>query len=578
MNSSHGAGGSGSVNIEQIYSFISRDQNQGDFGHASWKAISDDLPQVMQGFYDSLSQINALSPKLGAQNQRVPGLITAQMSHWEQVLTNNINSDFQAHSHKVGEAHVRADLTLDWYLASYGRLICDLIPVLVKKHRLSPGKLTNVLQTLMSRFFLDMILSSDAYHGTLADQAKAKDGKDANLKNLKNLANSVIEINEISMDMALLSRNTRVAAESGQSISAAVTELVSSVEQISETSEQTADGATETHQTVNEGLSIMNSVSEAIQNIAGASSMTENSLTELVSVSEQIAEFLTVIDNISNQTNLLALNATIEAARAGESGKGFAVVASEVKNLATQAAKATEDISHQINALKHGMQTIQNAVSGSRDAIETGMDAISGANNVMETIGEQVANVSTRMQDVSQILQQQTVASQEIAHSITGVADLSSQNEQTLSGMSVTMQSSNDKFSSNATSWFNNQSAASLCEMAKIDHVLFTKKVVDTVTGRTPWNSREVPDHHKCRLGQWYDKIEDPQLRNHPAFLAMKEPHRRVHAVAIDILKAKENGDIDAAFEGLGKLEEASRETIEKLDAFSQAIVAREAA
>ncbi len=98
---------------------------------------------------------------------------------------------------------------------------------------------------------------------------------------------------------------------------------------------------------------------------------------ELAAAAQAMTGIVDLIRNIASQINLLALNATIEAARAGEAGKGFAVVASEVKNLALQAARATEQIRSEIDGLQQTSQSVAGAVSGIRVSMTTITESVS---------------------------------------------------------------------------------------------------------------------------------------------------------------------------------------------------------
>ena len=128
----------------------------------------------------------------------------------------------------------------------------------------------------------------------------------------------------------------------------------------------------------------------------------------LADAATRIGEVVRLINDIASQTNLLALNATIEAARAGEAGKGFAVVAGEVKALATQTAKATEEISSQIAAVQGATNQAVTAIHGIGGTIGR-IHEISGA--IAAAVEEQhaaTAEISRNIQQASEGTQQVT--------------------------------------------------------------------------------------------------------------------------------------------------------------------------
>jgi methyl-accepting chemotaxis protein len=138
-------------------------------------------------------------------------------------------------------------------------------------------------------------------------------------------------------------------------------------------------------------------VTTSVQAAVDRATETDAKVAGLSDAADRIGDVVRIITDIAGQTNLLALNATIEAARAGEAGKGFAVVAGEVKALASQTARATEQISTQIIAIR--------AATG---------DAVNAVRDVGTAIG-QVESVATA---IAAAVEEQAAATREITNSV----------------------------------------------------------------------------------------------------------------------------------------------------------------
>jgi methyl-accepting chemotaxis protein len=193
--------------------------------------------------------------------------------------------------------------------------------------------------------------------------------------------------------------NVEQASGNVQIVAAATEELSSSVSEIGRQATQSTEIA-----------------SEAV----AAANRTNTTVQGLSTAAQKIGDVVKLISDIASQTNLLALNATIEAARAGEAGRGFAVVASEVKSLASQTAKATDDISAQVAAM-------QSATSEVVDAIKNIGGTIGAMNEIATTIAAAVEEQGSATQEIARNVQATASGTDQMTSSISGATRAASE-------------------------------------------------------------------------------------------------------------------------------------------------------
>jgi methyl-accepting chemotaxis protein len=225
----------------------------------------------------------------------------------------------------------------------------------------------------------------------------------AALDNLQNAANSM-QTTAQSMANTADQSNTLVNA-----VASAAEETSVNVQTVSAGTEQLSSSIAEISRQVVSSAEIARKAVEE----AGATDSTVQGLADNAS---RISVVVDLIQVIASQTNLLALNATIEAARAGESGRGFAVVASEVKNLASQTAKATDEIRTQIASMQ-----------------EVTTSAVGAIRKIGQTIGE-INDVTTA---IAAAVEQQGAATREIARNIQHAAGGTSEVSSNIVGVST---------------------------------------------------------------------------------------------------------------------------------------------
>ncbi|MBL8697299.1 MAG: HAMP domain-containing protein [Alphaproteobacteria bacterium] len=249
------------------------------------------------------------------------------------------------------------------------------------------------------------------------ERARAEQDRTAALASMadmieRELATAVDIVSERAHRMSANAADTESAA---QRVDANAGSVAAASEQALANAQAVASASTQLSASIDE-------ISRQVANAAGATQAarqtgeaTRDSIKELADVVDKIGDVTRLIAEIASQTNLLALNATIEAARAGDAGKGFAVVAGEVKNLATQTARSTDDISRLIDDIRRSTErTVEQVMRGGED--------LRSIDEITSSVAAAVEQQASATREISRNVAETTTAAREVAARISDVS------------------------------------------------------------------------------------------------------------------------------------------------------------
>ncbi len=361
----------------------------------AWPVIEKHLPAMLEEFYRKVMNDDGLAKIIG-DPANIEGLKNAQSRHWAKLFEGSFDQSFYDDVRRIGKAHERIGLTPESYVSAYNFMLGKITAVLCENFRRDAHLPTLVIAST-NALLLDVEMAITVYYEETEKTYFNKLGE-MSTEFEKTIGTVVSAVSSSAEDMA----------EASETLITSMGETQSEVDKARSAAEDSADNATtvagaaeELDVSIREISSQVSRASTISSEVEGSVRQTSETIETLNAAAEQIGTVVDLIDKIASQTNLLALNATIEAARAGEAGKGFAVVASEVKNLANQTAKATGDITTQINNVQQSTIAAVNAI---------------------HTVAGQIGNIVESVTAISAAVEQQAAATSEISGNINAVS------------------------------------------------------------------------------------------------------------------------------------------------------------
>ncbi len=364
------------------------------------------LPGILARFYD---KVRHYDPACGIfRDGAMQEAIRMQLQHWDLIAVCDFGPAYTNSIARFSELNQRAGVAPQWYVGCRLMFVADQlmkaveaeveIPRFGKAAQAARDRKAAMLNAIAKANMLDTENVVASYFG--ANRQARKDAiADASDRFRAIITSLMTASSELERTARTLSDNAGNTTRLASVVANASADASSNVQSVASATEELASSVREISAQVQES----NHIAESAVKQADETDARINALSQ---AANRIGDVIKLITSVAEQTNLLALNATIEAARAGEAGRGFAVVAQEVKALASQTAKATDEIGIQIA----GMQTAT-------------QEAVGSIKMISSTIGK----ISEITRAISAAIEEQGAATQEISGNIQRTASGTSQ-------------------------------------------------------------------------------------------------------------------------------------------------------
>jgi len=374
-----------------------------------------------------------------------------------------------------------------------------------------------------------------------------------------NAFETTMTMGHLEQDMTRLDDRAMSMAAASEQMSANVAHVAERVDQVNQNIVHANEQSQNASNAVEHAVGAMNHIDERV----GQAGVRVQALQE---ASQEINSILSVIQKISDQTNLLALNATIEAARAGEVGRGFAVVANEVKELSHQTKQATENIVTKIRRIQENVVGIAQVTEEISSAVVHGNQDMTDVNARMDEMSGALNVIADEVDQITQATRDQSDASQEVASSVAETATMVSGARQVVERSLSDTDALETKLVSEIQQFGEMQLTNAVLRLAKSDHILWKKRLVNMVLDRGDIELSTVASHHDCRLGKWYDTLGQDVYGTSRTFKELAIPHEKVHTLGRKAVESYNNGDRDAAISGVEAIAPLSKQVVGLLD------------